>query len=772
MACFILTLIYTIDEFSFDKYHSKAEKIFRVVNVYNDKGVGEVSSSCPFPLGPALAEEYPDLVKMSVRFFNFQTDKAFIEYNNEHHNEKRLFYADPNVFEMFDWKFIKGDPKEALQEPFSIVITESMARKYFGKENPLGHSLLINERYPMKVTAIIEDIPANSHFQFDFLGSMRSIEKYYRDGTPKTWVWNPCWTYIELADKASGKKIDELFPSFVEKFFFDAEKQNVSLYVQPLTDIHLNSHLDYEIRANGDILNVYILISISVFLLLIACINFMNLTTAGFSKRMMEIGLKKVHGASHQQLIVQFISEALIVSFIALLISLVFIELSLPAFNDFTGKSVSSSILMNPAIFLSILGIGLVCGLLSGAYPAFYLSRFAPATLFQKRMNINISGRLGRKALVVIQFSIVIILIICTFTAFRQLRLMNYHDLGFKKENIVIIPAQFTPAIYYYDTFKEKALENENIEYVTGSDYIIGLDYNTQEFRTDEFSGLRWDFFPTLSIRSDFLETFDIKLKAGRSYKDIEEDRKYGILINESMVQFMGWESNEAALGQKFHSANGKERVIGVFKDFHARSLYNPLSPFVLNLKEDSLEIYMSTKYIAVRYKEGAMENCIEHLQKVWTEIDPKRPFEYFLLSDAIDEMYIGEFKLGFVSSILTALTVFIAAIGLLGLTSFMSAQRTREIAIRKVMGASTMQIVILLTKEYIVLLSFAIVAAWPLSYFLTGIWLRSFVVQINFDLFVYILSAAGVLLLAMFVAGIRAYFTAQKNPSKTLQHS
>jgi len=378
LASFILILMYVQDELSYDRYHQDADRIYRLISKHDFEGVGEDAASAPFPVGPTLLSEYPALIEQTVRVFNFQAPRSLVQLGEKSFNERKLFFADSNFFQLFDYKFIYGDPKTALNESFAVVITKATAEKYFANENPMGKTLRYENRFDLKVSGVIEEVPSNSHFRWDMMASMASVKTMYRGRLPQTWVWNPCWTYLKLKDGIKPETLAADFPNFIEKYFYDAMKESITLFLQPLTDIHLHSRLDYEIEPNGNMVYVIILSAIAVFLLLIAVINFMNLSTATSSRRAREIGMKKVVGAGKPELIAQFLGEAVLMSFFALLLSLLLVEFSLPWFNSLADKSLSLQLLLEPDFTILILALGLFTGLLSGLYPAFYLSSFQP----------------------------------------------------------------------------------------------------------------------------------------------------------------------------------------------------------------------------------------------------------------------------------------------------------------------------------------------------------------------------------------------------------
>ena len=771
IASFILIWLYILDELSYDKYHGQAENIFRVVNVYDFEGVGENSASSPFPLAWTMKNEYSGLVKNVTRVFNRQAPSTLIEFDEKSYNERRFFFADSSFFQVFDYEFISGNPATALDETNSVVITESTAKRYFGDENPMGKTFRFERALDLKVTGVIKDVPHNSHFQFDLVASISSMKKIYGGHLPETWVWNPCWTYI-VVDKNNAKTLEKQFPDFIQKYFYDAEKENVSLYLQPLVDIHLKSKLDYEIEPNGNESYLYILGSIAFFLLIIAIINYFNLATATSAGRAREIGIKKVFGAFRLQLIYQFLVESILLTYIALVFSLFIIDLLVPTLNTFSGKELSLGMLATPKYLLGILGIGLVTGFLAGIYPAFYLSSFNPIKVIRNQMTNNAKRGFARKVLVITQFTISIILIIITLNIFSQIKYLKSADTGFNREDIVLLPINGTSIARNYESFKKELLQNSNIVSLTTVDDIIGVAHNTHEFRPEGFPENKWQFYPALVVDYDFLKTFQIKLLAGRDYQEeMKTDPANGILINEAMVRHVGWKSNEEAIGKKFRSLQGDERVIGVIANFNATSLHEASGPFVINMKETPGAIYFFRKYIAIKISHVNREEAVTFIEKKWNETEKGRPFEYSFLDQELAKLYQDEEVLGDLALILTIIIIFIAILGLFGLASFMTEQRTKEIGIRKVYGASESSLIKLLSLEFIKLVTISIVIAWPVSYYLLDEWLNYFAYHINIDWFGFVAGGLIAFVLAIIITASRAYITSRANPMDTLKY-
>ncbi|UCG28490.1 MAG: ABC transporter permease, partial [Bacteroidales bacterium] len=458
LTAFIFIIIYITDELKYDRFHDQADRIYRVNRFYNSNEVNEDAATLSFPAGPALQFEYPDLIENMCRFFDFQTAKMFFEYRKDSSeivkfNERNFFLADSTVFEMFTFPFVEGDPKTALLRPNTIVITESTARRYFGNESPVGKSLRIEEFADMEITGVIRDLPSQSHFKIDILGALSTFRQLGGGQLPQTWIWNPCWTYVLLKEGISPDLLEEKFPEFYETHYFDLSNQDVTLYLQPLTDIHLRSHHDYEMQANSNYIYIFILSAIAAIVLVLACINFMNLTTANSACRAREIGVKKVFGSSRNKLTWQFLGETIILSFLALIIAAVLVELLLTGFNNFTGKSIPHTIIFKPESLVFAILLAVLVGMFAGIYPAVFLSSFKPVKILKGTLGGGAKSGIARKVLVVFQFSISIALIIGTLIVFAQLKFIRNADLGFNRDQVIIIPT-VRDIILNYRTFK------------------------------------------------------------------------------------------------------------------------------------------------------------------------------------------------------------------------------------------------------------------------------------------------------------------------------
>ena len=774
LASFIFIAIYINDEMSYDKFHEKADRIYRVNRLYNSNNVNEDAATCSFPLAPALEFDYPDIVKSTCRFFNFQVSKVFFEYRQDTSNivkydERGFYLVDSTVFCIFTFPFVKGDPATALNRPNTLVLTTSAAERYFGKEDPIGKILRAEEGLDFEVTGVIGNIPSQSHFKFDMLGSMSTFRQLGGGELPRTWIWNPCWTYVLLPENVSPDLLEKEFTDFYLNHYPDLSDQDVTLYLQQLTDIHLESDHDYEMHPNSKILYVYILWAIAIIVLVLACINFMNLTTANSASRAKEIGVKKVFGGSRNKLTWQFLGETIILSLIALAIAGIIVELFWPAFNHFTGKRIPNSYMFQPVSIVFAFCLTVFVGFLAGVYPALFLSSFKPVTVLQGDLSSGAKSGTARKILVVAQFSISIALIIGTLVVFSQLKYLSNAYLGFRKDQIILIPTVRQIATNY-DTFKENLLKHPDVEYVTGMEDILGANHNTRQVTIEGLSQDQSYWFPMFMVRHDFIETFNIEVVEGRSFsKEITSDTVNAIMINEAMVKNLGW-TNAEAIGKRIKS-DGEERVIGVFKDFHILSLHKPINNFVLDMLRNLGQAAGLTRYIAVRVNTNNYKKTVTFIENEWNLLASTRPFEYSFLDQELDNLYKDEDKFSRFSLILTVLALFIACLGLIGLASYLAEQRTKEIGIRRVFGARIVDVVKLLSKEFIRLILFANLVAWPLAYFVTNSWLNNFSKRTPVNWTLYLIAGLVTLIIALMITTSRAVTASSRNPADTIRH-
>jgi putative ABC transport system permease protein len=772
ITCAIFIYLYVNDELAYDRFFDKADRIYRVNRFYNSNEVNEDAATLEFPGGPELAFDYPDMVEKQVRFFNFMRNNLFFEYEKQgsekvKFNESNFFFVDSTLFDIFSFPFLEGDPNTSLDRPNTIVITQSTSRRYFGNEPAMGKILRLEEGVNFEITGVIKDLPPESHFRIDMLGSMSTCRVLFGGQLPTTWIWNPCWTYVLLKPGIRPELLNEKLPKFYKEHYFDLKDQDVKLYLQPLTDIHLNSHHVYEMHPNSSMLYVYVLSIVAVIVLVLACINFMNLATASSAGRAKEIGIKKVLGSRRPQLAFQFLGEAIIQSVGATIFALLAVELLLNAFNNFTGKSISSIFLFKPeTIFLSA-GLSILVGLFAGFYPAFFLSSFRPLKVLKGSLSAGSKNALARKILVIVQFTISIGLIIGTLIVFSQLKFLRNAELGFNKEHIITFQNK-GQLFRNYEAFKQELLQNKDILKVTGSEDVLGVNHNTRAYEVEGLNPGQNFWIPAFMVDWDFVETYGIEVIVGRAFsKDFPGDTLHAVMINETMVKDLGW-SNESAIGKKVKSQDGDERVIGIFRDLNTMSLHRPVGKFILDMFRRPQAF---AQVISVKVKTSDYTEVLKYIQSVWDKFNPTRPFEYDFLDKQLDDLYKDEARFGKFSLLLTLLAILIASMGLLGLTSFLAEQRTREIGIRRVMGASAASIVKLMFSEFIILVSISVIISWPITYLVTTNWLEKYSKHIGTNWLLYVYSGAITLFIALLIVGYRALKTSMLNPADTLRY-
>ncbi len=774
LASFMFIILYITDELSYDKFNEKAGRIYRVNRFYNANAANEDAATCPFPLGPTLETAYPDIVEKTVRFFNALRPQWFFDYTNGKNeivkfNEPNFVLVDSSVFEIFTFPFLQGDPKTALARPNTIVLTESTAKRYFGNESAIGKTIRLEEFANFEITGIIKDIPSQSHFRIDMMASLSSFIQFNRGQRQFNpgWIWNPCWTYVLLKPGIKPEMLDQKFPEFYKTYYTGIQNQDVRHYLQGLTDIHLKSHHMYEMHQNSDIMYVYSLSIIAGIVLVLACINFMNLVTASSSRRAKEIGVKKVFGSDRRGLAMQFLGEAIVQSVLAMIIALILVEIFLPGLNNFTGKQILTSFLVQPKLLIFIILLSIVVGLLAGFYPAIFLSSFQPLKVLKGSLKNGSSSITARRSLVIFQFTISIGLIIGAFVVFAQLNYMRNAKIGFKKDQIITFNS-VGQLFRNYEAFKQELLNNKDIVSVTGMEDVLGVNHNTRAYQIEGLNTGEDYYVPAFMVDWDFIQTFDFQVVSGRAFsRDFPSDTINAVVINETMVKNMGW-TNKSAIGKKVKSNDGDERVIGVVKDFHALSLRSPMNSFIIDMFRRPQAF---AQVIAVRIKSNNYSDAIKFIESKWTQFVPTRPFEYNFLEQQISSLYNDEEKFGKFTVMLSILAIIIASMGLIGLTSFLAEQRTKEIGIRRVLGASSGSIIKLMSNEFIILLIISNVISWPITYFATTSWLNSYSSHIGTKWGLFILSGLITLFIALIITGIRAYRTSNLNPAQTLKY-
>ena len=770
MACFILILLFVFDELSYDKFHEKHDRIYRVTRKwFNEDGVvnlhlGHVAP----PIAPLLKNDFPEIIH-AVRLIGI--GRLLVGKNSVFYEEPRFFFAEEDLFQVFTFDMVAGDPETALREPFSIVITEEMAERYFGTEDPIGKSLTIqasSQKADMKVTGVIKPLSHNSHFHADFLGSFKTYEAVVGDRELQDWASNNYATYLLLPEVYDINRLKSHLDAFIDRHMSEGMSKRTKLELQPLTDIHLYSHLDSEIEANSDITYVYIFSIIALFILLIACVNFMNLATARSAGRAKEVGLRKVIGAQKAQLIRQFLSESIITAVISLLIALGIVLLILPKFNQFVSRDLSLDISKNISLFLFLFFLAIFVGFVSGIYPAAFLSSFKPVRVLKGRLDTGKKGLSFRTVLVVFQFAISIILIICVGIVSSQLDYMQSRNLGFEKEHVVVLPS--SPAIISrLEGFKTRLLQNPNILSVSAAKRVPSgrlLDSAGARVLSGETSQPISFRIANLLVDYDYIPTFKMEMAAGRNFsKEMGTDFGQAFILNETAVKRIGWKSPEEAIGKGFGYGRLNGQIVGVVKDFHFESFHQEISPIVMYLSKTDLA------QISIRIAPKNIPQTMAFLKDIWAQMRPDYPFSYYFIDENFDQLYRSEEKLQRIFSYFAFLSMLIGCLGLFGLASYSAERRTKEIGIRKVLGASAAGIAFLLSKEFTKWVLLANVIAWPAAYLIMSRWLQNFAYRSAIGLETFLLAGGLAWAIAFLTVSYQAVKASLADPVTALKY-
>jgi len=773
IACCILMLLFVQEELSYDRFHASAERIHRVIVDENNEGTIRHLANTYAPLAPALQTEFPEIPHI-VRIFPHSVTVNRDEQRR--FQEERFFFVDSTVFEVFSFAFLRGDPRTALHEPNAMVITAATAQKYFGDENPVGHILTIENKLDLKVTGVLQNVPRNSHVDFDFLANLNSVKTVLGPWVlTRGWHWPPMYTYILLPQNYSASAIENRMPELVRKHVPESLASRQALRLQPLTDIHLHSDLENEIAPTSNIAYVYVFSAIAVFVLLIACFNFMNLATARAAKRAKEVGLRKVIGAQRGQLIKQFLGESLFYAVLALLLALVLVELFLPTFNALLDKQIEMSYANDWSVVFGLLALTLVVGILAGSYPALFLARVRPVQALYGKTLFGVGGRSPlrlRAVLVVVQFVISIGLIVVTTVVNEQVQFIQDKHLGFEKEHLVTISIRDEAMQQNFAAIKNGLLSKTGVAQVSAiSNFPWEQGYYDFYIRAEGMKPDEKFNMPTLLVEHDFVRTFGMEIVAGREFlKEHTTDAQEAFILNEAAVKKLGWSS---ALDKKIEMesvAAGKPRtgkVIGVVKDFHLRSLHYEIEPLVLLISPEPY--YLDN--LAIRLDAKNVSQTMTALELKWRELAPNRPFEYSFLDQAFDKLYRKEQKLAQVFQYFSAIAIFVGCLGLFGLASFIAEQKTKEIGIRKVLGASVAGIIGLLSSEFAKLVLLSNLIAWPVAYFAMNKWLQQFAYRIDVVWWIFALAGGLAFFIALLTVGAQAIKAALANPVDALRY-
>lgn len=772
IASCIFIAIYINDELSYDRFNTKADRIYRVNEFIETEGSGERSSSVPFPSGPTIAEEYDNLVETQVRLFNFQAPTILIsnrDNEDKEFNEPHVLFADSTFFKVFDYEVTKGDKATALSQPNSVLLTESAARRYFGEEDPMGKFLRVLDRQELVVTGVMPDVPRNAHFQFDFLISFSTLRNFFGGQYPRTWYWNPCWTYLLLKPGVKPSEVEHYFPAVVDKYFPEFVKKDARMSLQPLTDIHLKSDLEFELEANSSEQNIYVFTIIGVVILFIASMNFMNLSTARSAKRAKEVGLRKTLGGERSQLIFQFLLESLIIVFAAIVLAIGLGIAGLSSFNSLAEKSLGFDVFFSPVILGALALIFIVVGVGSGIYPALVLSSFIPAKVLKDSQAKGGRGAVLRKILVVVQFSLSIIMIISTVIAINQLDFLRKSDTGFDTEQVLYVSALGTPIVRTYPAFKKELEQRSDVASVTGVLDVLGSKHQGDNYRFEGMTDSK--LFSVIWVGHDFFKTFDLDIVAGRAYDETKNtEDSLALIVNEALVKQMGW-TNESAVGKPFDYNQYHGEIVGVVENFNFVSKHKVIEPLIIQQRSLPRHFNFELKYVAIKMKTDDLRGTLAGIESKWKELVPGRPFDYFFLDQELDQLYKDEEKLGKVAGIFSVLAVVVACLGLFALASFIAEERKKEIGIRKVMGGSVSQIVMLLSKDFSKLIAIAFIISCPIAWYAVNQWLNGFAFRVDIHWGIFAIVGLTTFAIALLTTSYRALQAAFSNPIKTLRH-
>lgn len=780
LTCCFLILLFVRDELSYDKYNQNSDRIYRVIlhgRISNSTFNMAVSCS---PVGPTLKNELPE-VKNFARLFN--AGIPVIRYRDKVFSEDRFYWADSTFFDVFTLPFIKGNPKTALVKPNSVVITESTAKKYFGNDNAIGKILNSDNRRDYIVTGVIKDVPRNSHFHFDFLGSLSSYNNIMQD---QRWLSNNLYSYVLLDKGVTYDMIKDKMENVVLKYVapqvkqalgvsFEQLKKSGAIYhytLQPLEDIHLYSHLDNELEPNSDIQYVYIFALIALGILLIACINFMNLATARSAMRAKEVGIRKTLGSKKSQLVWQFIFESVLMSTIAVIFAAFLAELFLPFFNEITGKNITFGLNEGLTLIPLFIVFALIVGILAGSYPAFFLSAFDPVTVLKGNTLKGGKNSYLRSTLVISQFAVSIILIIGTFVVKEQLDYIQNKKLGFNKDQIVLVKK--TDDIgRQIESFKRELLSNPDITSVSNSNtYPGGPNFGGNAFVAGGESGDKSQLVMMMGADYGFTDTYQIQMKEGRYYStEHPSDTLNAIVVNEETVKIFGIKDpigkTIIAVGNTPETSR-KFTIIGVTKDFNFESLHSKIRPLAIRLFVPGRGF---GRYTAVRVAAGNIKNTLNYIEEKWHKLAGAQAFEYNFFDQEFAKLYKSEERTGKLFTSFSILAIIIATMGLFGLVAFITERRTKEIGIRKVMGASIGEIVFLLSKEFSKWVLFANILAWPLAFYLMNNWLKDFAYRVNIAIWIFPVAGFLVLLVSLLTVSSLTIRAARANPANSLKY-
>ncbi|ADB40592.1 ABC transporter permease [Spirosoma linguale] len=769
LACFLLIALYVQDELSYDRYNTHADRTYRLTRTFlSSEGTASLrlAQAAP-PFGPLIKQDFPEAEQV-VRTID---NGGLVKYGEHSFNEEDMFFAEANLFKVFDFNVTSGNPEHALVNPFSIMFSRPMAEKYFGRENPVGKTVRLYDQFDLTVTGVFEPLPAQSHFHPSFLVSFSTFNDnrvYGAEQLRTNWSNNSFNTYVLLKPNGNPQRMEAAFPSFQDKYVPAEEGRKASAFsilnLQKLTDIHLKSHTDSEIEPTGDMSYIYLFSAIGLFILLIACINYMNLATARSAGRAKEVGMRKVVGALRSQLIGQFLSESILVVTFSLFIAIGLVLLCLPVLNEFTQKHMAFSQLLDP-VFLSVLiGITLLTGLVAGSYPAFFLTSFRPLGVLKGQIASTMRTGKLRQVLVITQFAIAIALIISTAVVYNQMKYIQNYRLGYAKDQVLLL-SDIGDSTTNYETLKQQLLQTGAVRDMGRSSRVPSgrlLDsYGGMAMKGDSMAPVKINL-RGLRVDYDFIPAYQISMAAGRNFSRAYSTDTSMVVLNETAVRQLGW-TPEQAIGKPFQYGPAKGQIIGVTKDYHFESLHQQVAALAMILTPRQLN------WISIPLK-GNITASIQQVESVWKQYFPQRPFDYQFLDTRFDRLYAREQTQQTLFSIFAGVAILISCLGLFGLSMFMAEQRTKEIGIRKVLGASEASLVALFSQDFMKLVLVALVIASPIAWYAMHTWLSDFAYRTDIHWWVFLLAGGLTIFIALLTVSFQSVKAALMNPVKSLR--
>ncbi len=756
MACSILILLWVQNEVTYDKFHRDSERTYRFI-----VGAGDFKTAVSSAgMGPDLKEELSEIEDV-VR--TTKPEKALFNVGDEIFEDDTFMYVDPNFLSFFDFPLLYGQKDVALKDPNTVVLTEAMAKTFFGEENALGKIIKINNTENFKVTGVLKDLPSNSHLNFNIISSTKTVARWNKDFSEKTWGQFAYYSYFKLNKNVSDSKtaVSNLENKINTIASERLDNDTFEFRLQALEDIHLHSNLQLDVAGHGNSQYVSTFFIVAIFILIVACINYMNLSTARSSKRGKEVGIRKAIGAHRSQLVSQFFSESILLTALSLVIAIGLVFLALPYFNEVSGKQLNID-LTKSDFWLSLIGVVLLTGLISGSYPALYLSKFNPVKVLKGDLKTGGSNLLLRNGLVTMQFIISAVLIVGTGVVYSQLSFIKDKNLGFDKANMIIIPLR--GEIGKSQDALATALQGNSFlsNYSFFVDMPTSLDTGTMDVHWEgkEKDGL---VVPNLRVDNKFISLFDIEVLEGRGFSENFTINDKNFVINETLMGLMGKNLNNI-IGQEFEMHGVKGNVVGVVKDFHFKPLQYSIEPLAIKQQDNY------PQFLAIRTTVNQTSASLKALENIHAELNPAFPFSYSFLDEDLENLYNGEQQMGMIFNILALLAIFISCLGIYGLSAFMAEQRIKEIGVRKVLGATTTNLVNLLSKDFLKLVILGIAISVPISWYYLNNWLLSFAYHINISLWMFLAASVLIVLITLFTASFHCVKAAIANPIKSLR--